>query len=90
MDRKEAFSFIKEHNLKDEINKVFKRNFTNVSTKDLIEYIENYNTEKPCNEYSEDVTLSNDYTPACVDKEARKAIKAIAHVLNLKDIVKNI
>lgn len=45
MTRGEAYEYICENNLKDEVFDAFGKNFTNVPTSDLIDFIENYDNE---------------------------------------------
>lgn len=47
MGRSEAVQFIKDNNLQDEIRETFKKNWTNVSTADLVAFVEKKG-KKPC------------------------------------------
>lgn len=47
MGRSEAVQFIKDNNLQDEIRETFKKNWTNVSTAELVAFVEKKG-KKPC------------------------------------------
>lgn len=47
MGRSEAVQFIKDNNLQDEIRETFKKNWTNVSTAELVSFVEKKG-KKPC------------------------------------------
>ena len=75
MDRQEIYAKIKEYNLADEIKNSFGKNFTQCSSKDLEDYINNYHL---------DVQYINcsDIPSGCMDLASR--------VTRLEDIVESI
>lgn len=95
MNRKEQYEFIKAHKLQDEATKLArsiygdmpKVNWTNLTNSQLESLINKYNTPK-----KEVPKVNIKYVkniPCGVDEGARKAILAIAKILNLKNIERN-
>lgn len=74
MTRKEVYAEIKKQNLEEKIKLTFNKNYTNCSTAALQSFIDNINKKNANKEY--------------IDAGARKAIKAIADILNIKNIEK--
>ena len=56
MSRAEAYNYIKTNNLQEDVKNKFGRNFTQVSTDNLVEFIES-STETPASSYPELVDL---------------------------------
>jgi hypothetical protein len=75
MTRKEVYAEIKKQNLEEKIKLTFNKNYTNCSTAALQSFIDNINKKNADNKH-------------IVDAGARKAIKAIADILNIKNIEK--
>ena len=102
MSRSEIYDKIKKYGLQNECLKKFGRNFTMCKTADLMSVVTNYenrmekkpavtsNEEKPATvnkpmteELSKDVSGNS----ACVDLEAREAVKEILEILYNQDII---
>ena len=102
MSRSEIYDKIKKYGLQNECLKKFGRNFTMCKTADLMSVVTNYenrmkkkptatsNEEKPAavnkpmtEELSKDVSGNS----ACVDLEAREAVKEILEILYNQDII---
>lgn len=102
MSRSEIYDKIKKYSLQNECLKKFGRNFTMCKTADLMSVVTNYenrmkkkltatsNEEKPAainkpmtEELSRDVSGNS----ACVDLEAREAVKEILKILYYQDII---
>ena len=93
MNRKECYEFIKTYELQDRANQLAHRiygdmpkiNWTNLTTTKLEEFVNAYNTYKTPN------VLTKNSKPSItgIDEGARKAILAIAKILNLKNIERN-
>lgn len=92
MTRKECYEFIKAHNLKDEATKLAhdiygdmpKINWTNLTSVQLEKFV--YDHLKKSEPKKTTCKKSNN---KCTDDGARKAILAIAKILNLKNIERN-
>ena len=59
-DRAELYTAIKENGLCDEIKEAFGRNFTQVPTAKLQEFLEGFNAHQPADENEEDEDYGND------------------------------
>lgn len=85
-DRKACYGYIKENNMQDAVQRAFGKNFTQVKTDDLVQFIKDA-TETRCEEpCSCDCRCENVQIPApehteCVDLKARKAIKMLCEAL---------
>ena len=77
MTRSEAYQYIYENNLKDEIFEAFGKNFTNVSTPDLVDFIEGYDDEPVNNDEEEECCCNCKKEP----KTPLDLLKFIHHVL---------
>lgn len=76
MTRREAYDYIKENGLNQEVVSFFGRNYTQVSTQDLVEFIEAHENNE------EDNTPAVDYTAENVSTERLyKAFKALVNIL---------
>lgn len=76
MDRSDIYIYIKNNNLADAIHDVFGRNFTNVTTTQLIDFIQNRNkkhVEENSKEYKYNIEFNNGESLY----EAMKAIDAL-------------
>ena len=86
MNRKECYEFIKSHeNLRGYFTNKY-GNFTNLKTEVLLDEIERY---KKANQPVKKAKCDCKATAKCADEGARKAILAIAKILNLKNIERN-
>lgn len=88
MNRKEIYQAIKDNNLVEKANAEASKkhhrygvNFTNLSNDELLRILDTVKFKKEIK--------SKTTHKSCVDAGARKAIKAIAATLNLKNIEKN-
>lgn len=96
MTRKDIYNEIKTLGLTEECKKIYGKNMTNCTTAALETLIMNYKSEEDRKQRKVKIDKRvNDFLnsikkPVCstgyVDKGAREAIKAIANILNIKDI----
>lgn len=100
MTRKDLYNEIKTLGLTEECKKVYGKNMTNCTTAALETLIMNHKSKKARKEREAKIDKAIDNfldgksvnfvkKPAClgaIDKGAREAIKAIANILNIKDI----
>lgn len=94
MNRIDIYNEIKSFGAQDRIENYFGRNFTNVSTEDLNWFLDEYiRNNRECvrceSDCKEELVAPYPYE-SYVDRDARKAIKAIAEVIGCKYIVKNL
>lgn len=84
MGRSEAVQFIKDNNLQDEIRETFKKNWTNVSTAELVAFVEKKG-EKPCEKPCEKAEAPKEecnYGSALVE-----AFKTLVDILYEEDLL---
>lgn len=67
MDRKEAYQTIKDNNLQDAVKEEFGRNFTQVPTSDLVEFIAQNNVSEVPEVLDEESTDTNDNLPDYIE-----------------------
>lgn len=83
MERKMLFQKIRENNLQQKCHQMFGTDYTHLSNAQLLKVLETVKTTKSTKK-------ATAYKATCaIDNGARKAIKAIAAVLGMRDIEKN-
>ena len=83
VSRKEVYQMIKDRNLTEACIDKYCKNFTQCSTKDLLDLVEEYRQ----NIIEDDTTVSQEGHYDCVDKSAREAIKVLLDVLYSEDLL---
>lgn len=81
--RQEVYQAIKDYNLKEACVEKYFKNFTQCSTKDLINLIEEYRQ----NIIVDDTTVSKEEQCNCADMVAREAIKELVNILYSEDFI---
>lgn len=91
MTRNEIYQAIKANGLVEKANakarelKGYGANYTNLSNTELLGVLDTVKTKKECKKES----CAKKSVQKCVDEGARKAILAVAKILNIKGIEKN-
>lgn len=87
MTRGEAYEYICDNNLKEDVYEEFGKNFTNVSTNDLIEFIEYHKTEESEEDNECDNCCCHNSAPSPLEalKFINSALTSIIDVIEERD-----